>query len=242
MKTTKFLSLVTVALLLVSCNKNGVTNLPLETETDSVSYAIGLSNGYQVRAGFEEANIDLFIQGLRNGVDSTNILIEQDKINSVIQSYFQKRQQEEMKKQQEEAAKKAEEQYGENKAAGEKFLAENISKEGVETTESGLQYIVLKEGNGEKPEATSRVKVHYHGTLTDGTVFDSSVDRGEPSQFGVNQVIPGWTEGLQLMPVGSKYKFFIPQELAYGATPRPGGAIKPFSALIFEVELLEIVK
>ena len=241
MRTIKFLSLVTIALLVVSCNKNGVTNIPLKTEADSVSYAIGLSNGYQVRAGFDEANVDLFIQGLRNGVDSTNMLIEQDKINAVIQTYFKKRQQEEMKKKQEEAAKIAEEKYADVKAAGEKFLAENISKEGVETTESGLQYMVLKAGSGEKPEATSKVKVHYHGTTVDGTVFDSSVDRGQPSEFGVNQVIPGWIEGLQLMSVGSKYKFFIPQELAYGAQNR-SKEIKPFSALIFEVELLEIVK
>ncbi|MDO5968390.1 FKBP-type peptidyl-prolyl cis-trans isomerase [Flavivirga aquimarina] len=241
MKTIKFLSLITIALLVVSCNKNGVSNKPLVTEADSVSYAIGLSNGYQVRAGFEEANIDLFVQGLRNGVDSTNILIEQDKINSIIQAYFQKRQQEEMKKKQEEAAKKAEEQYGENKAAGEKFLAENISKEGVETTESGLQYIVLKEGSGEKPVATSKIKIDYHGTTIDGAVFDSSVDRGTPYESLANQFIKGFTEGLLLMPVGSKYRFFIPQELAYGAQNR-SKEIKPFSALIFEVELLEIVK
>ncbi|WP_303319138.1 FKBP-type peptidyl-prolyl cis-trans isomerase [Flavivirga abyssicola] len=242
MKTIKFLSAAMIALLAMSCNKSGVTNLPLKTQIDSVSYAIGLSNGYQVRAGFEEVNIDLFVQGLKNGADSTNILIEQDKINVIIQTYFQKKQQEEMKKQQEEALKKAEEQFGDNKVENEKFLTENISKDGVETTDSGLQYIVLKEGSGETPQATSRVKVHYHGTRIDGTVFDSSVDRGEPSEFGVNQVIPGWIEGLQLMKVGSKYKFFIPQDLAYGAFPRQGGVIKPFDALIFEVELIEIVK
>ncbi|TGV01397.1 FKBP-type peptidyl-prolyl cis-trans isomerase [Flavivirga rizhaonensis] len=242
MKTIKFLNLAMIALLAISCNKSGVTNLPLKTQIDSVSYAIGLSNGYQVRSGFEEVNIDLFVQGLKNGADSTNILIEQDKINVTIQTYFQKKQQEEMKKQQEEALKKAEEQFGDNKIESEKFLAENISKDGVETTDSGLQYIVLKEGSGETPQATSKVKVHYHGTRIDGTVFDSSVDRGKPSEFGVNQVIPGWIEGLQLMKVGSKYKFFIPQDLAYGAFPRQGGVIKPFDALIFEVELIEIVK
>lgn len=241
MKTIKFLSLAAIALLVVSCNNNGVTKKPLTTEIDSVSYAIGLSNGFQVRAGFEEADIDLFIQGLRNGADSTDILIEQGKINTVIQTYFQNKQQEEMKKKQEEAAKKAEKQFAENKAAGEKFLAENITKEGVETTDSGLQYVVLKEGNGEKPQPTSKVKVHYHGTTIDGEVFDSSVDRGKPAEFGVSQVIPGWTEGLQLMSVGSKYKFVIPQEIAYGAR-QSGQKIKPFSVLVFEVELLEIVK
>ena len=100
----------------------------------------------------------------------------------------------------------------------------------------------MKEGSGEKPVATSKVKVHYHGTLVDGTIFDSSVDRGTPSEFFANQVIKGWTEGLQLMSVGSKYKFFVPQELGYGATPRAGGKIKPFDVLVFEVELLEIVQ
>ncbi len=243
MKTVKILSIAMIALLVVSCNnKSGVTNLPLKTEIDSVSYAIGLSNGYQVRTGFQEVNIDLFVQGLKNGADSTNVLLAQDKINTTIQAYFQKKQQEEMKKKQEEALKKAEEQYGENKAESEKFLADNISKEGVETTESGLQYIILKEGDGEKPTATSRVKVHYHGTRIDGTVFDSSVDKGSPFTTPVNRVIKGWIEGLQLMKVGSKYKFFIPQDLAYGAFPQPGGTIKPFDALIFEIELLEIVK
>ena len=128
-----------------------------------------------------------------------------------------------------------------NAFVGEKFLEENKSKDGVKVTESGLQYIVLKEGTGEKPTAESTVKVHYHGTLTDGTVFDSSVDRGEPTEFGVGQVIRGWTEGLQLMPVGSKYKFFVPQDLGYGAR-QAGEKIKPYSTLIFEVELLEIVK
>jgi FKBP-type peptidyl-prolyl cis-trans isomerase FklB len=147
-----------------------------------------------------------------------------------------------MKEQQEAAAKKAETDFAESKAAGEQFLEENKSKDGVITTESGLQYMVMKEGDGEKPVATSKVKVHYHGTLIDGTVFDSSVDRGTPSEFFANQVIKGWTEGLQLMSVGSKFKFFIPQDLGYGATPRGGGKIKPFDVLVFEVELLEIVQ
>ena len=132
--------------------------------------------------------------------------------------------------------------FNDNKVAGEKFLEENKIKPDVKTTASGLQYLVMKEGTGEKPTAVSKVKVHYHGTLIDGTVFDSSVDRGEPAEFGVSQVIKGWTEGLQLMPVGSKYKFFIPQDLAYGAFPRQGGPIKPFSTLVFEVELLGIDK
>lgn len=137
-------------------------------------------------------------------------------------------------------AKKTEAAHGGNKIAGEVFLAENGQKEGVVTTESGLQYEVVKAGKGALPKETDKVKVHYHGTLIDGTVFDSSVDRGEPAEFGVNQVIRGWVEGLQLMPVGSKYKFYIPQELAYGAQGQ--GSITPYSTLIFEVELIAIVK
>lgn len=130
--------------------------------------------------------------------------------------------------------------FGENKKAGEEFLAANATKEGVIVTESGLQYEVLTMGKGPKPTATDRVKVHYHGTLIDGTVFDSSVERGEPITFGLNQVIAGWTEGVQLMPVGSKFKFYIPQELGYGA--REAGTIPAYSTLIFEVELLGIEK
>ena len=130
--------------------------------------------------------------------------------------------------------------YGSVKEDGEKFLAENALREGVTTTESGLQYEVIKMGRGKKPAATDRVKVHYHGTLIDGTVFDSSVERGEPIVFGLNQVIKGWTEGVQLMPIGSKFRFYIPQELGYGA--QNAGSIPPYSTLIFEVELLGIEK
>ncbi len=131
-------------------------------------------------------------------------------------------------------------QFGENKVAGEQFLTENALKEGVKTTESGLQYEVIKMGKGKKPQVTDVVSVHYTGTLIDGTVFDSSIERGKPTEFGLNQVIAGWTEGLQLMPVGSKFRFYIPQELAYGEQQKPG--IPPYSVLIFDVELLSIVK
>ena len=129
-------------------------------------------------------------------------------------------------------------QYGDSKKEGEDFLAENTKKEGVITTESGLQYEVIKMGDGKKPTANDNVKVHYHGTFIDGTVFDSSVERGEPIVFGLNQVISGWTEALQLMPVGSKFKLYIPSDLAYGA--QQAGQIPPYSTLIFEVELLGI--
>jgi len=138
-------------------------------------------------------------------------------------------------------AKVLEEKYGENKAAGEKFLAENKTKEGVVTTESGLQYKVIKAGKGEIPTKESTVKVNYKGTLIDGTEFDSSYKRNAPASFRADQVIKGWTEALTMMPVGSKWELYIPQELAYGAR-ETGGQIKPFSTLIFEVELLEIEK
>ena len=130
--------------------------------------------------------------------------------------------------------------YGNTKEEGEQFLAENALREGVQVTESGLQYEVIKMGKGKKPSATDRVKVHYHGTLINGNVFDSSVERGEPIVFGLNQVIAGWTEGLQIMPIGSKFKLYIPQELGYGA--QAAGDIPPYSTLIFEVELLGIEK
>ncbi|SFS77073.1 FKBP-type peptidyl-prolyl cis-trans isomerase [Lutibacter maritimus] len=242
MKVIKLLFVCGTIISLVSCNGQGVTKKALETELDSVSYALGLDMGTKVKANFEDINKELFVQGFHNGVDSTDMKINPEVINVVLNKFFQKRQEEAMKKQQEEATKKVEAEFADVKAEGEKFMETNKTAEGVQTTDSGLQYIVLNEGSGEKPTETSRVKVHYHGTLIDGTVFDSSVERGEPAEFGVNQVIKGWTEGLQLMSVGSKYKFFIPQDLAYGAFPRQGGAIKPFMPLIFEVELLEIVK
>ena len=246
MKIMKFLSLVTMVLLVVSCNKNGVAKKELKTELDSVSYAIGMDVARNVKNSFDDFDNDLFIQGFINASDSTDILLEQADAQKAVQAYFQKKQQEVAAERQAEGEK--------NKEEGEAFLAENKGKEGVQTTESGLQYIVLKEGTGEKPTTAtkvadwawampttaSKVKVHYHGTLLDGTVFDSSVDRGEPAEFGVTQVIKGWTEGLQLMPQGAKYKFFIPQELAYGANPRQGGPIKPYATLIFDVELLEV--
>jgi FKBP-type peptidyl-prolyl cis-trans isomerase len=242
MKTIKFLVVCGVMISLISCNNQGVTKKSLNSELDSVSYALGLDMGIKVKSNFSDIEKELFIQGFHNAIDSSNMLIEGQNVNAILNKFFQKRQQEAMAKKREEAANKAEVDFAEVKKEGEKFMEENKSVSGVKITESGLQYIVMKEGSGEKPTATSKVSVHYHGTLTDGTVFDSSVDRGTPAEFGVSQVIKGWTEGLQLMNVGSKYKFFIPQELAYGATPRQGGAIKPFMPLVFEVELLGIVK
>ncbi len=174
-------------------------------------------------------DIKLIKQGLVNGMKGSNIQMTAEEAQTYLNATMQKLQE-----------KRMQEQNGPNKAAGEVFLKENAKKGGVVTTASGLQYEVIKKGTGALPNDTSRVKVHYHGTLIDGTVFDSSVDRGEPAVFGVNQVIKGWTEALKLMPVGSKYKLYIPQELAYGSQSM--GNIKPFSALIFEVELIGIEK
>ncbi|WP_203257758.1 FKBP-type peptidyl-prolyl cis-trans isomerase [Hyunsoonleella ulvae] len=238
------LSILAIVVSVASCQNNpgAITKDALKTEIDSVSYAIGMDVGKNVLSSFEGINNDLFMAGYLNVLDSADVLIDKTMAQGLIQSYFEKNREKIMKRQQERAAKETEKKYAANKEAGEKFLKENVANEGVLTTDSGLQYIVLKEGSGEKPADSDRVRVHYHGTLIDGTVFDSSVDRGEPAEFGVTQVIPGWIEGLQLMSEGAKYKFFIPQELAYGANPRPGGAIKPFSALIFEVELIEILE
>jgi FKBP-type peptidyl-prolyl cis-trans isomerase len=237
-------NLVTVAVIgtLFSCGNQVKEVKSLENELDSVSYAVGLSMSGQLKSNFSEVNKAILSQGIRNGLDSTDMLIDAKDIQKVLSGYFQKKQQAQMKEKQAAAEKEAAAKFAENKKKGEDFLADNKSKAGVKTTASGIQYIVVTEGSGEKPAGpNSKVKVHYHGTNLEGKVFDSSVDRGTPSDFGLNQVIKGWTEGVQLMNEGSKYKFFIPQELAYGAQQR-GADIKPFSTLIFEIELLEVIK
>ena len=241
MKVFKVLFTAILVVSLGSCNSQGVTKKSLDNDVDSVSYALGLDMGLKVKTNFAEIEKELFVQGFRNGLDSTDIKLDPKTIGQVLNGFFQKKQQEDQEKARKEAEKKAEEQFREVKEEGEKFLEENKTKANVKVTESGLQYIVLKEGSGDKPAVSSRVEVHYHGTLIDGTVFDSSVDKGVPSKFLVNQVIKGWTEALQLMSKGSKYKLFVPQGLAYGAFPRQGGKIRPFEMLIFEVELLDII-
>jgi len=183
-----------------------------------------------------KVDIDLIKQGLINGLRGSKIQMTPQEAQAYLQASMQKLQ----AKKQELEAKKLEKVYGANKAAGEKFLAENGKKAGVVTTASGLQYQVVKKGTGPVPTDNDKVKVDYHGTLIDGTVFDSSVDRKQPAVFPVTGVIKGWTEVLKLMPVGSKYKVFVPQELAYGSQER--GAIKPFSMLIFDVQLISIEK
>ena len=194
---------------------------------DKVSYALGLSIGNNFQnSGINDLQIEDFVKGLKDILGGQTPEISYDEAKKVINDYFMKLQKE---------------KFEINKKAGEEFLNINKGKAGVVTLPSGLQYQVLQKGEGPKPTASDKVKCHYHGTLINGTVFDSSVQRGEPAVFGVSQVIPGWVEALQLMPVGSKWRLFIPSDLAYGEHGA-GEAIEPNSALIFEVELLDIVK
>lgn len=193
---------------------------------DKISYALGLSiaNNF-LTSGIKEVNIESFTKGLQDVLTNGELSMSYDDAKNLINEYFSKLQ---------------DERLDLNQKAGEEFLAINKGKAGVTTLASGLQYEVLNKGEGKTPSASDQVKCHYHGTLIDGTVFDSSVERGEPATFGVNQVIQGWVEALQLMPIGSKWRLFIPSNLAYGAAGA-GQAIEPNSALIFDVELLDIV-
>lgn len=202
----------------------------LKNKVDSVSYLIGQTIATNVLRDLSEANKELVVQGLSDALYGKDPLCS-DPGNAILGAYFNKKNQ--LKAQQ------AEKENLVFKAEGEKFLEENKNNEGIRVTSSGLQYKVLRVGSGNKPSASSRVKVHYLGTTPKGEKFDSSYDRGEPIEFGLNQVIPGWTEGLQLMSKGAKFQFFIPQELAYGANPQPGSVIKPFMPLVFEVELID---
>lgn len=206
------------------------TQKKITNKVDSVSYLVGMNIGASILKDFSEANVEILLSAIQDIIKGNPPKIN-DQTNTIMNSYFQSK-----------AQAMSEKENAASKAEGEKFMAENKKKPNIKVTASGLQYEVITEGTGEKPTATSKVKVHYHGTTPDGRVFDSSVDRGEPIEFGLNQVIKGWTEGLQLMKVGGKYKFYIPQELAYGANPQPGSIIEPFMPLVFEVELLGISK
>ena len=194
---------------------------------DKVSYALGLSIGNNFEnSGIKDLQVEDFVKGLTDVLSGNQPAITYDEAKEVINDYFMKLQKERLEI---------------NKKAGEEFLNINRHKAGVVELPSGLQYEVLKNGTGAKPTANDKVKFHYHGTLINDTVFDSSVQRGEPAVFGVSQVIPGWVEALQLMPVGSKWRLFIPSNLAYGENGA-GNLIEPNSTLIFDVELLDIVK
>ena len=200
---------------------------------DKVSYALGLGTGHQLMdMGAQELNIDDFAQAIKDILAGKKPLIAAGEAQTLVQNFFQEQE----KKQRAAAAERG-------KAArevGEKYLEENAKKEGVVTLPSGLQYKVLREGNGRKPKATDQVKCHYEGMLVDGTLFDSSLQRGEPATFPLNGVIAGWTEGLQLMQEGAKYRFFIPYHLGYGERGA-GAQIPPFAALVFDVELIEVL-
>ena len=193
---------------------------------DQVSYCLGLSIASNlISSGVKTINAEAFNDAMATVFEGKMPEINPDKANKILQDYFEKIQNEK----------------GNNaKAAGEKFLAENKTREGVHTLKSGLQYKVLKEGKGAKPKATDTVKCHYEGRLIDGTVFDSSIRRNEPAEFPVNGVIAGWVEALQLMNVGAKWQLYIPSELAYGAHGA-GQSIGPNETLIFDVELLDIL-
>jgi FKBP-type peptidyl-prolyl cis-trans isomerase FkpA len=237
---TKF-TLIAVALLtLTACQKEekAAPAPVLETEQAKQAYSLGVSAGRYLQSTVDEygkiaveLNAELILRGVQDGMAGKSEVSEEDiqQLLSALDETYRTEQ-----------TKLAEAAAASAKAAGQAYLDENAKKEGVSVTESGLQYEVLQAAEGAKPAATDTVKVHYTGTLTDGTKFDSSVDRGEPVEFPLNRVIPGWTEGVQLMNVGSKFRFTIPSELAYGE--RDMGTIPPNSVLVFEVELLDIVK
>ncbi len=234
MKKINFLlvtALAVVGIFASSCQSK--KNVKLNSGVDSVSYAMGMLNGagfrqYMVTLPGDPINIDILMAAFEESLRDENAATKMtpEEANAFIQEFFTKAQAA--------AGEKAKEE-------GVKFLEENKTKSGVITTESGLQYQVITEGTGPKPKESDRVKVHYTGSLIDGTVFESTLDSGEPAVFGVTQVIRGWTEGLQIMPVGSKYVFWIPSELAYGERGA-GRDIGPNSTLKFELELLEIVE
>ncbi len=231
MKNSIIYVLAIVMALSASCQQGGKA-LKLESNVDSVGYAIGVLIGSQNVKQLESApdgasiNKEALSAGFRAKLMGEEAVITEEQAQAMVQKFFESAGQREAQK---------------NLEEGNAFLEKNKAREGVITTESGLQYEILTAGTGPIPTANDQVRVHYHGTLINGKVFDSSVDRGEPVVFGVNQVIPGWTEALQLMPVGSKWKIYLPSNIAYGEQSA-GGDIGPNTALIFEVELLEIVK
>ncbi|HVI60190.1 MAG TPA: FKBP-type peptidyl-prolyl cis-trans isomerase [Luteimonas sp.] len=206
----------------------------LKTAKEQASYMVGMSVGKSLEPIKDEVDTDTLVKAMKTMMSGGKPLLSDEQAQQVAQAFDQHLQ----------AKKTAEAQAAAKKNAseGEAFLAANAKKPGVKTTASGLQYQVITEGKGPKPTAEDMVKVHYKGELLDGTQFDSSYDRGEPAQFSLQQVAPGWAEGVQLMPVGSKYKLWIPSKLGYGEQGTPGGPIPPNATLVFEVELLDIVK
>lgn len=221
----KFIGILSLATLLVACNQfKG--SMKMETEVEKFSYVLGQQIGAQMRSQGLEVDSNTLAESLKAALAGDESLLSPEEMQEVMMAANNR------------MMEKAQAEANTNKDAGAKFLEANKSKEGVKTTASGLQYKVLSDGKGKSPKATDTVKVHYKGTLIDGTQFDSSYDRNEPAEFPVNGVIKGWTEALQLMKAGSKWQLFIPSDLAYGPRGRP--SIPPNSVLIFEVELLDV--
>jgi FKBP-type peptidyl-prolyl cis-trans isomerase FklB len=221
-----FVALIAISMSSFAQKKKGKCKTKaLVTHEDSLSYAFGLSIMENAKsAGFENLSDELIMQAIIDSKAGT-VKLEKDKATGIINA---------------EVRKNSQKKSDMNKKRGEDYLVENGKKPGVQTTSTGLQYKMNVEGQGIMPDRNDKVTVHYHGTTIDGVVFDSSVDRGKPATFGLNQVIPGWTEGLQLMKEGSKFTFYIPQGIAYGS--RAQGKIEAFSTLIFEVELIKVEK
>jgi FKBP-type peptidyl-prolyl cis-trans isomerase len=228
MKTIKLLTTsILVALSITSFGQETSTGAILKTPNDSLSYAMGVYNASMMKqSAIKDIDFNMFAKGFEDAYTEKAGTMAPEEATNYLNKFF---------------SKKRESQASENLRTGKKFLEENAKKEGVIVDSSGLQYKILIKGNGPTPLSTDKVKAHYHGTKIDGTVFDSSVSRGEPIDFQLNRVIKGWTIGLTKMNVGSKYIFYIPSELAYGSNPRAGGPIQPNDVLIFEVELLEII-
>jgi FKBP-type peptidyl-prolyl cis-trans isomerase FkpA/FKBP-type peptidyl-prolyl cis-trans isomerase FklB len=206
----------------------------LATEKDQVSYMIGMAMGKQWQPIKDEIDVDMVTKAIKSSFAGEKLLLTDEQAQKISETFGEKMQAKQIAKMLADAKQNAE--------AGDMFLAGNANKPGVKTTASGLQYQVLTAGEGAKPKPSDTVRVNYKGTLLDGKTFDSSYDRGEPATFSLNQVVPGWQEGIAMMPVGSKYKFWIPAKLGYGDKGTPGGPIPPNATLVFEVELLDIVK
>lgn len=226
-------ALLAVALTSVSCGGGEARKTSLDTDAERASYAYGMDVAESMLRSGLDLDVDLFVQGFRDTLENRGTLLTGQEKMQIMQEYAAKMR--------ETMQAKAEADAARNLAEGQAFLEANKSAEGVKTTKSGLQYIVLKEGSGPHPKPDSRVRVHYTGTLIDGTKFDSSYDRGQPAEFPVNGVISGWTEALQLMRPGGKLKVFIPPNLAYGERGAPP-VIGPNSTLVFEMELVDIVE